>query len=112
MESQVFTGMFLQLPEWPPLEAFKMLGLPFALYCLAGCICRIDIMTPRTTALRWRYLYVTLAALVGWVVVDINRGEASWRDVTYLACLATYLHATRGRWPNRVPEVAQKGGLK
>ena len=81
--------------------------LPIA-YVLLACVCRINLMTPHTSHPFWRLAYVFLATWIGWVAADLcTTGEVPLRDAFGVLALALYMHLTRHRWHNQVPEVAR-----
>ena len=82
--------------------------LPPIGYVLLACVCRLNIMTPSTSSPLWRFVYVLLAAWTGWVGADLAElGTVTVRDAMGVLGLALYVHLTRHRWVDGVPEVAR-----
>ena len=82
--------------------------LPAMAYVLLACVCRLNLMTPANSRILWRLVYVLLAAWTGWVAADLAElGTVTVRDALGVLGLALYVHLTRHRWVDGVPEVAR-----
>jgi hypothetical protein len=90
------------------MSAHYLLLLPIA-YVLLACVCRLNLMTPETSQVAWRVAYVALAAWTGAVAADLaTAGAVPLRDALGVLAMALYMHLTRRRWANGMPEVAQR----
>ena len=90
------------------MTAHYLLLLPIG-YVLSECICRISLMEPGTSRVAWRVAYLALAAWTGAVAADLaTAGAVPLRDALGVLAMALYVHLTRRRWANGVPEVAQR----
>ncbi len=79
-----------------------------AAYVLLACICRLNIMEPGSSSWAWRAVYVALAAWTGDVAADLGAlGGVPLRDALGVFAMAVYMHLTRRRWLDGVPEVAR-----
>jgi len=79
-----------------------------AAYVLLACICRLNMMEPRRSSWAWRAVYVALAAWTGHVAADLAAlGSVPLRDALGVIAMAAYMHLTRQRWADGVPEVAR-----
>lgn len=82
--------------------------LPAMAYVLLACVCRLAIMSPDNSRVLWRLVYVLLAAWTGWVAADLAElGTVTVRDAMGVLAMALYMHMTRSRWAEGVPEVAR-----
>ena len=82
--------------------------VPAMAYVLLACVCRLNLMTPGNSRVLWRFVYVLLAAWTGWVGADLAElGTVTVRDAMGVLGLALYVHLTRHRWVDGVPEVAR-----
>lgn len=89
-------------------EHVEFLLLLPVVYVLTACICRLNLMTPATSKPLWRVMYLMLAAWAGWVAADLaTNGDAPVRDAVGILAVALYMHLTRRRWADGVPEVAR-----
>ena len=90
------------------MSADYILLLPIG-YVLLACICRLDSMTPTTSGVLWRVAYVALAYWTGAVAADLaSTGAVPFRDALGVVAMALYMHLTKDRWREGVPEVARK----
>jgi hypothetical protein len=90
------------------IDVLDFLLLVPAGYVLLGCICRLNLMEPGSSAWAWRAVYLALAAWTGHVAADLAAaGAVPLRDALGVLAMALYVHLTRRRWANGVPEVAQ-----
>ena len=89
------------------MSVYHLLLPPIA-YVLLACVCRLNIMTPGNSSILWRLVYLLLAAWTGWVAADLAElGTVTVRDALGVLGLALYVHLTRRRWVDGVPEVAR-----
>lgn len=67
-------------------------------------------MTPKNSSILWRIVYIFLAAWSGWIAADLaETGQASLRDAMGACAMCLYMHITKVRWENSVPDVAKVG---
>ncbi len=85
--------------------------LPVA-YVLLACICRLNMMEPGSSGWAWRVVYVVLAAWTGDVAADLaTLGNVPLRDALGVVAMAAYMHMTRLRWADGVPEIARRNRI-
>lgn len=78
-------------------------------YVLLACICRLNVMTPRTSSVLWRLTYILLASWTGWLAADVlESGAIHIKDAVGVLSLSLYIYLTKAKWIAGVPEVARQ----
>lgn len=78
-------------------------------YVLLACICRLNVMTPRTSGVLWRLTYILLASWTGWLAADVlEYGTVHIKDAIGVMSLSLYIYLTKAKWIAGVPDVARQ----
>lgn len=90
---------------WPLILA----GLA-CLYVLGACVCRLDLQSAgRKTRVSWALVYVSIAAIAAWMLVDIFKGAMSDRDLAIAIGVAFYIFISRHAWDDGAPPITRRG---